>query len=133
MHFLLHQFPIFYQRSWQMCHRSTQTSYSSGTLDQRLLHFPQFSMCWQTCPSIKDLAMDVSIDQVLKGLHLLHLTHWMLRDVCYKKRVLLLRLSSSGKGNSSIYDKKFTNNAGKNGLDCVPKRVYQIMAFLPLN
>ena len=37
------------------------------------------------CPIIKDLVMDVSMDQVLKGLPLLQLTLW-LRDVCCAER-----------------------------------------------
>ena len=35
------------------------------------------------CPILKDLVMDVSVGQVLKGLQYLHLTLWLLSDVCY--------------------------------------------------
>ena len=38
------------------------------------------------CPIIKDLIMDVSVDQVLKGLSYLHLTLWLLSDICYADR-----------------------------------------------
>ena len=55
------------------------------------------------CPIIKDLIMDVSVGYVLKGLPYLHLTHWLLRDVCCGDRVLFLSLSGSDMGNSSIY------------------------------
>ena len=41
---------------------------------------------WQWYPIIKDLVMDVSVGQVLKGLPYLHLTLWLLRDVCYTDR-----------------------------------------------
>ena len=37
---------------------------------------------WQ-CPIIKDLVMDVSVGQALKGLQYLHLTLWLLSNVCY--------------------------------------------------
>ena len=40
----------------------------------------------QHCPVIKDLIMDVLLGQVLKGLPYLHLTLWLLRDVCYIDR-----------------------------------------------
>ena len=59
---------------------------------------------WQ-CSLVKDLVMDVSVGQVLKGLLYLHLTLWQLSDVCYANRVLFLGLSGSGRGNSNIYVK----------------------------
>ena len=37
----------------------------------------------QQCPIIKDLVVDVLVGQVLKGLRYLHLTLWLLSDVCY--------------------------------------------------
>ena len=40
---------------------------------------------WQ-CPIIKDLIMGVSVGHVLKDLPYLHLTLWLLRDVCYADR-----------------------------------------------
>ena len=36
----------------------------------------------QWCPIIKDLIIDVLVGHVLKGLPYLHLTLWLLRDVC---------------------------------------------------
>ena len=38
------------------------------------------------CPNVKDLIMDVSVNQVLKGLQYLHLTLWQLSNVCYADR-----------------------------------------------
>ena len=38
------------------------------------------------CPIVKGLVMDVSVGQVVKGLHYLHLTLWQLSDVCYADR-----------------------------------------------
>ena len=40
----------------------------------------------QWCPLLKDLIMDVSVGQALKGLQYLHLTLWLLSDVCYTDR-----------------------------------------------
>ena len=40
----------------------------------------------QQCPLVKDLVMDVLVGQVLKGLQYLHLTLWLLSDVCYADR-----------------------------------------------
>ena len=40
----------------------------------------------QWCPIIKDLIVDVLIGQALKGLPYLHLTLWLLSDVCYVDR-----------------------------------------------
>ena len=40
----------------------------------------------QQCPLVKDLVVDVSVGQVLKGLQYMHLTLWMLSDMCYADR-----------------------------------------------
>ena len=61
--------------------------------------------CWY--PIIKDLIMDVSVGQVLKGLPYLHLPLWLLSNVCYTDRLLFLSLSGSGGGNSNIYVKVY--------------------------
>ena len=50
------------------------------TVLNMLVDFPQ------QCPIIKDLIMDGSVGQVLKGLHYLHLTLWLLSDMCYADR-----------------------------------------------
>ena len=46
----------------------------------------------QQCPIIKDVLLDVLVGQALKGLPNLHLTLWLLSDVCYADRGLLLSL-----------------------------------------
>ena len=43
------------------------------------------------CPSIKDLITDDSVGWVLKDLSLLHLTLWLLRNVCCTDKSSLLR------------------------------------------
>ena len=40
----------------------------------------------QQCPIINDLIVDVSVGQALKGLPYLHLTLWLLSNVCYANR-----------------------------------------------
>ena len=40
----------------------------------------------QCCPVIEDLIMDVLVGQVLKSLPYLHLTLWLLRDMCCAER-----------------------------------------------
>ena len=66
--------------------KSIQSSYSSGAMfDGDFLVATVLIMLdniphW--CPIMKDLIMDVSVDQALKVLPLLHLTFWLVRDVC---------------------------------------------------
>ena len=43
------------------------------------------------CPLLKDLIMDVSVGQALKGLQYLHLTLWLLSNMCYADRGSLRR------------------------------------------
>ena len=38
------------------------------------------------CPIVKDLVVDVSVGRALKGLQYLHLTLWLLSDVCYANK-----------------------------------------------
>ena len=40
----------------------------------------------QQCPIVKDLIVNVSVGQVLKGLQYLHLTLWLLSNMCYANR-----------------------------------------------
>ena len=56
------------------------------------------------CPSVKDLVRDTSVDRVLKGLALLHLTLLLFKDVFADNDSLPL-LSGSGGGYSSIGNK----------------------------
>ena len=59
---------------------------------------------WQ-CPIIKDLIVNVSVGQALKGLPYLHLILWLLSDVCYADKGFLPQSVRQWKGNSSIYIK----------------------------
>ena len=43
------------------------------------------------CPIVKDLIMDVSVGQMLKGLQYLYLTLWLLSNMCYADRGSLPR------------------------------------------
>ena len=49
--------------------------------------------------------MDVSVGWVLKGLQLLHLILWLLRDVCCADKGFLLQSVRQWQGDSSVYDK----------------------------
>ena len=51
-----------------------------ATLFPKVLNILEEIPHW--CPIVKDLIIDVSVTQVFKGLQLLHLTLWLLRDVC---------------------------------------------------
>ena len=57
------------------------------------------------CPIVKDLIVDVSVGQVLKGLQYLHLTLWLLSDVCYANKGSLPWSVRQWRGNSNIYIK----------------------------
>ena len=59
----------------------------------------------QQCPIVKDLIMDVTVSQVIKGLPYLHLTLWLLSNVCYADRGSLPQSVRQWGGNSSIYVK----------------------------
>ena len=62
------------------------------------------------CPIITNLIMAVLVDCMLEGLLSLHLTLWLLRDVCCTEKGLFLSLSGSGGSKQ-----KFTSSAGKLG------------------
>ena len=66
------------------CERSTQTFDSGGTMLDGGSHtvLNMLADIPQQCPIMKDLVVDVSVGQVLKGLPYLHLTLWLLSDVC---------------------------------------------------
>ena len=53
------------------------------TVLNMLVDIPQF------CPIIKALVRDVLLGQVLKDLPYLHLTLWLLRDICCAERASL--------------------------------------------
>ena len=87
---------------------------------------------WQ-CPIIKDLIVDASVGQVLKGLPYLHLTLWLLRDVCYADRGSLPQSVRWWWRQLEHLHQRSTSSVGRNGLVGVLKRVYQTMPSLPLN
>ena len=56
------------------------TMFDGGSLATTVLNMlADVSQC---CPIIKDLVIDVLVGHVFKGLPYLHLTLWLLRDVC---------------------------------------------------
>ena len=87
---------------------------------------------WQ-CPIVKDLVMDVSVGQVLKGLQYLHLTLWWLSDVCYADRGTLPQSVRQWWGQLKHLYQRSTSSAGRNGPVDVLNRVYQTMPSLLLN
>ena len=87
----------------------------------------------QQCPIIKDLIMDVSVDQVLKGLRYLHLTLWLLSDVCYANKGSLPQSVRQWRGQLEHLHQGSTSSAGGSGSVGVLNRVYQTIPSLPLN
>ena len=85
------------------------------------------------CPIIKDLIMDVSVGQVLKGLQYLHLTLWQLSDVCYVDRGSLPQSVNWWWGQLEHLCQRSTSSTGRNGPVGVLDGVYQTMPSLPLN
>ena len=98
------------QVSSRTCQWSTQM-FTSGVsmLDGGSLasHSSQHAgRCSLAVPSSKRSHHGCSVGQVLKGLQYLHLTLWLLSDVCYAgQEFLFLSLSGSGRGNSNVYIK----------------------------
>ena len=87
---------------------------------------------WQ-CSIVKDLIMDVSVGQALKGLQYLHLTLWQLSNVCYADWGSLPQSVRWWWGQCKHLCQRSPSSAGKNGLVGVLNRVYQTMPSLPLN
>ena len=85
------------------------------------------------CPIVKDLIADVSLGQVLKGLCYLHLTLWLLSDVCYANKGSLPWSVRQWQGQLECLHQGSTSSAGRSGLVGVLNRVYQTMPSLPLN
>ena len=75
------------QVSGRTCQWSAQTFDSGGSMLDGGSWLPtvlnMLADVPQQYPIIKDLIMDVSVGQVLRGLQYLHLTLWQLSDVCY--------------------------------------------------
>ena len=89
----------------------------------------------QQCPIVKDLVMDVLVGWVLKGLQYLHLTLWLLSDVCYANKGSLPQSVRQWQwqGQLEHLRHRSTSSAGGSGLVGVLDRVYQTMPSLPLN
>ena len=83
------------------------------------------------CPFIKDHVMDNSLSLVLKDLQLLHLTLWLLRDVCCADKDSLPQSVRQWSGQVKHLQQKLTSNAEKNQLAGVFERMYQRMHFCP--
>ena len=77
--------------------------------------------------------MDVLVGQVLKGLQYLHLTLWLLSDVCYANKGSLPQSLRQWQGQLERLCQGSTSSAGGSGLVGVLDRVYQTMPSLPLN
>ena len=82
---------------------------------------------------IKDLIMDVSVGQMLKGLPYLHLTLWLLSNVCYTDRGSLPQSVRQWQGQLKHLHQRSTSSVGRNGQVNVLDRVYQTMPSLPQN
>ena len=97
------------------------SKFLAGHIKGQLRHLILVALCWmeapwlptvlnvlanvpQHCPIIKDLTMNVLVEYVLKIVPYLHVTLWLLRDVCCADRGSLPQ-SVSGRGNSSVYVK----------------------------
>ena len=85
----------------------------------------------QWCPIVKDLIVDVSVGQVLKGLPYLHITLWLLINVCYAARGSLSQVvvRATQASTSKVYNQCWKEWAEAGVLD----RVYQTMPNLLLN
>ena len=73
---------------------------------------------WQ-CPIIKDLIMDVSVGHVVKGVPYLHLTLWLLSNVCYADRGSLPQSVRQCQGQLEHLHQRSTSSVGRNGQDGV--------------
>ena len=85
------------------------------------------------CPLLKNLIVDVSVGLALKGLRYLHLTLWLLSDVCHANRSSLPWSVRQWQGQLECLHQGSTSSAGRSGLGGVLDRVYQTMPSLPLN
>ena len=93
------------------------------------IHSMLADVLWQ-CPIIKDLVMDVSVGQVLKGLPYLHLTLWLLSSVCYTDRGSLPQSVRQWQGQLECLCQRSTSSVGRNGQAGVLDRVYLTMPLI---
>ena len=85
------------------------------------------------CPIITGLIVDISVGQVLKDLPYLHLTLWLLSNVCYADRGSLPQSVRQWQGQLEHLHQRSTRSVGRNGQVGVLNRVCQTMPSLPLN
>ena len=125
------------QVSGRTCQRPTHMFDSGGTMligGYWAHHSSQhLGRCSSMLPIIKDLIMDVSVSQVHKGLSYLHLTLWLLSNMCYADRGSLPQSVRWWWGQLKHLHQRSTSNVGRNGQVGVFNRVHQTMPFLPLN
>ena len=81
----------------------------------------------------KDLVMDVLGGHALKGLPYLHLTLWLLSDVCYADKGSLPQSVRWWWRQLKHLCQRSTSSVGRNGQVGVLNRVYQTVPSLPLN
>ena len=125
------------QVSGRTCQRSTQTIDSGDTMLDGGSLAPHSSQhvgrCSWLCPIVKDLTMDVSVGQALKGLSYLHLILWLLSDVQYTDRRGGLPQSVRQWWRPLKHlCQRSTSSVGRNGQVGGLNRVYQTMPSLPL-
>ena len=118
-------------------------------VNSQLMHLILVAPCWMDapwhptilnmladvpwwCPKVKDLIMDVSVGQALKGQQYLHLTLWQLSNMCYANRGSLPWSVRQWHGQLKHLHQGSTSSVGKNGQVGVLDRVYQTMPSLPL-
>ena len=87
----------------------------------------------QQCPIIKDFIVDVSVGKVFESLPYLHLTLWLLSDVCYIDMGSLPQFVRQWQGQLECLCLGSASNVERNGWVGVLDRVYQTMPFLSLN
>ena len=119
------------------CLRLIQTFYFSGTLlewgslaSHSYQHIRRNS---SLLSQLKNLIMDVLVVPVFEGLQSLHITLWLLRDVCYADKGTLPQSARQWLGSLEYLQQKYTSSAGKNGLIGVLQRVFHTMPCLLLN
>ena len=83
------------------------------------------------CPITKDLIMDVSVGQVLKGLLYLHFTLWLLTDVCYAERCSLSKSVAQWQGQPKCLCQRSISSVGRNWQAGVLDRVYKQFHICP--
>ena len=110
-------------------------------INGQLRHLLLVALCWmeapwlptvlsmladipQQCSIVKDLVVDVLVGQVLKGLRYLHLTLWLLSDVCNVNKGSLPQSVRQWQGQLEHLCQGSTSSAGGSGPVGVLDRVY---------